>query len=124
MAGAVVRPGAPKAPEKKDPRASATQTERKSNPGVVRAKNHTLRDPSTGIYLRAGELTEVPYFSGWLICQIEAGIVDLESGDPEVDKNQLKDEAMARAAGEPNAIQNAGDAAIAAADAGTGKPAE
>lgn len=116
MAGAVIRPGAPRAPEKKETKA-ATQAERKRNPGVVRAKNHTLRDPSTGIFLQAGSLTEVPYFSGWLICQIEAGIVDLVEGDPEIDKNSLKDEAMARAAGEPNAIQAAGDAAIAAGDA-------
>jgi hypothetical protein len=98
MAGAVVRTGAVKttaqtaadhakanaAAAKKDE--GATHTEREKNPGVVRAKNFDLRDPSTGIYIPAGKLTEVPYFSGWMISQIEGGIIELVEGDPEKDR--------------------------------------
>lgn len=119
MTGAITRASAPKGPEKKDSKAAATQTERPSNPGVVRSVNHTLRDPSTGIFLPAGQLTEIPYFSGWLICQIEAGIVELVEGDPDKDKNLLKDEALSRAAAEPNAVQAAGASAALAKETGT-----
>jgi hypothetical protein len=121
MAGAITRPGAvkttaqraaehaaanAKAAKETDPKA-ATQTERASNPGKVRSKNYELRDPSTGIFFKPGEDTSVPYFSGWLISQLEAGIIELVEGDPEIDrasraeahKSVLKAEALANGGG-------------------------
>jgi hypothetical protein len=98
MAGAIVRPGtkttSAKAAEavkqaqveKEAETAGATQTERAKNPGVVKSKNFDMRDPSTGIYLPAGKLTEIPYFSGWMISQIDAGIIELIDGNPNNDR--------------------------------------
>jgi hypothetical protein len=122
MAGAIVRPGGAKTTgenastaakanaamkEQANKNEAATPTERASNPGTVRSKNFELRDPSTGIFFPAGKLTEVPYFSGWLISQIEADIIELVSGDPEKDRaaradahaNKLKAEIEAAGGG-------------------------
>ena len=58
----------------------ATLNEIKKNPAVLRSR-YNLRDPDSGTFINAGELTEIAHVSAWVRSQINAGIIEVVSGD-------------------------------------------
>ena len=59
----------------------ATFVELKKNPAMLRSLKFNLRDPESGVHLPAGDAVDVPHVGTWLRCQIEAGLVEVVSGD-------------------------------------------